>query len=108
MRNKIACPENSTITISGIDGIFTLIKHYIPETAKERYLCENSAFIQQLTQKEGIYIYENKSIKIFAFRFTPGRDPFPFINEIDNVYYTSEYLVLCFDKEKDAFFKYIP
>lgn len=106
MRNIIA--NRTNIKILDLPYEFTHIKYYTPETKAEIRLMENIAFKESTKKNKGIYKTAlNDSSKIFALKFSPGKEMFPYIYAIDSVIYKDGLLIVGLDEEKRSFFRII-
>lgn len=103
MRSKIAGCENSALNISGLE--FNFYKYYTPQNQIEESFTQKSSFRHTVSKYKGVFVaYLPDGAKIFALKFKPGEDEFPFISFIDNCLYKDGYVFLGADIKKQAFF----
>ena len=103
MRNKIAGNSFPTFKTAGIT--FTYHKYYSPQNDLENVVCSCASFKRTIAKHKGFFTYQpDGSTIIFAVKFIPGLDEFPFIEHINNTLYKDGHLMLGIDTKKQAFF----
>lgn len=103
MRNKIAGSKENILNIGNIEFIYH--KYYSPQNNIEELITSQSCFTHTLAQNKGFYVaYIDASTKIFAIKFIPAVNEFPFISQINNCAYINGFVLLGTDIKKQAFF----
>lgn len=104
MRNKIAGSVETEINISGIK--FSYHKYYSPENKLEEAFASQSCFRHTVAENKGLFAATvDRTSKIFAVKFVPAINEFPFLLHINNTLYKDGYVFLGTDTKKQAYFK---
>ena len=103
MRNKIAGSKENILNIGDTEFIYH--KYYSPQNHIEELITSQSCFMHTLAHNKGFYVTEEDThTKIFAIKFIPGLNEFPFIAQINNCIYIDGFILLGIDIKKQAFF----
>ena len=103
MRNKIAGNSAPSMKISGFE--FTYHKYYSPQNRLEDSFCSCGCFKRTIAEHKGLFTCKpDCNTTLFAIKFVPGLNEFPFIEQIDNTLYKDSYILLGVDTKKQAYF----
>ena len=103
LKNKIAGEALLKINIGGEE--FSRIKYYTPIGNLENKLLDNEAFKTLILKNKGVYVsMPDENTKVFAIKFTFGKDEFPFMDAVDNVTFKDGFIIVGVDKECNEFF----
>ena len=104
MRNKIAGSVEREMNIAGIK--FSYHKYYSPENKLEESFMSQGGFKHTVAENKGLFVaFLDNSSKIFAVKFAPGINEFPFLSQISNTIYKNGYVFLGTDTKEQAYFK---
>ena len=104
MRSKIAGIKESQFLMENTEFVYH--KYYSPENMLEENFASQGCFKRTVAESKGLFVavLDDKS-KIFAVKFNPGINEFPFLAQINNTVYKDGYIFLGTDTKKQAYFK---
>ncbi len=103
MRNKIAGINTPNFNMEGLE--FQFHKYYSPQNFMEENFTSLNGFRHTCAKHKGLFSATlPDGAKIFAVKFTPCEDEFPFVSLADYCTYKDGYILIGADIKKQAYF----